>query len=389
MQPSRAGRCGAAIVLAASAAGTSVAVWAGTANAVDTPIEISANAIVFDPADVGTTQSRSIQVTNTGGSPFGPINMFGGAPPTAEFNASQNCQAQTLAPGASCQIDYSFTPSAAGTFADSSNFTISPTSSQSDGEDFAVSLSGVGVDPTATTTSTTSTSTTSSTSSAPTTTDPGSTTAAPETSAPPPSAAPTPPTGVAVPGPVVDGDALVVAQGVVEFPSGSYAWRRDLIGAAGWPLQLDGVGPSLLVADGAGPLLVTADGRSLALVDRHEATFLPIGLVARADPLDPSLSGQTSAFRLTFEASDDVGAFVPGEGPRDVNLVAALLQPSESVTVASEFPVIVVVGEGAVSAGQFTLAAGQSTVSGPTLTATAIGDAPALVYVGAVGGRVP
>ena len=107
-------------------------------------------------------------LTNTGGDPFGPINIFGGAPPTAEFNASQNCQGTTLPAGGSCNVNYSFSPGAAGTFNDTSSFTISETSSQSDGEDFSVSLAGVGFDPNATTTTesttTTSTTTTSSTS---------------------------------------------------------------------------------------------------------------------------------------------------------------------------------------------------------------------------------
>jgi hypothetical protein len=70
--------------------------------------------------------------------------MFGGAPPTQEFNASQNCQGVQLPPGGSCQITYSFSPGAPGTYSDMSNFTISETDSQGDGEDFSVSLTGRG-----------------------------------------------------------------------------------------------------------------------------------------------------------------------------------------------------------------------------------------------------
>jgi hypothetical protein len=54
-------------------------------------------------------------------------------------------------------VSYSFTPGADGTFTDMSNFTVSETSSQSDGEDFSVSLAGVGGAGTATTAATTST----------------------------------------------------------------------------------------------------------------------------------------------------------------------------------------------------------------------------------------
>lgn len=79
-----------------------------------------------------------------GGDPFGPINMFGGAPPTAEFNASQSCQGVTLAAAGTCEISYTFTPSADGPFTDTSSFTISETANQSDGFDFTVILMGCG-----------------------------------------------------------------------------------------------------------------------------------------------------------------------------------------------------------------------------------------------------
>src|SRR5690606_6114338 len=100
-------------------------------------------------------------------SPYGPINMFGGAPPTAEFDAAQSCQGATLPVGGSCSITYRFTPGATGTFSDSSNFTISDTPSQPDGSDFQVALRGTGIDPNATTTTTTAPATTT-TSAAPT-----------------------------------------------------------------------------------------------------------------------------------------------------------------------------------------------------------------------------
>ena len=121
------------------------------ASAVDTQIEIGAT-IDFGDVTVGSTKAIPVDLTNGGTDSFGPINIFGGAPPSPEFNASQNCQGNTLAAGASCQVTYSFQPGAPGTFNDESNFTVSETPSQSDGEDFSVSLTGRGV---VTTTSTT------------------------------------------------------------------------------------------------------------------------------------------------------------------------------------------------------------------------------------------
>lgn len=123
-----------------------LALTASGARAVDTDISVSATAIDFGSVNVGATATVSVTLTNTGGDPFGPINMFGGAPPSAEFNASQNCQAQTLPAGGSCSVTYSFTPTALGSFTDLSGFTISETASQSDGEDFNISLAGIGCD---------------------------------------------------------------------------------------------------------------------------------------------------------------------------------------------------------------------------------------------------
>ncbi len=120
------------------------------ARAVDTDMTISTTSVDFGQVNVGGQNSVSVTLTNTGGDPFGPINMFGGAPPTAEFNASQNCQAVTLAPGAFCSINYTFGPGTAGSFTDVSSFTLSETASQSDGEDFSVTLTGVAIDPNAT-----------------------------------------------------------------------------------------------------------------------------------------------------------------------------------------------------------------------------------------------
>ena len=119
-------------------------VLAPPAAAVDTDMAISTTAIDFGTVAVGATAQSSVTLTNTGGDPFGPINIFGGAPPTAEFNASQNCQANTLPAGGSCQVNYSFSPGAPGSYTDVSSFTISETASQSDGEDFSVSLAGTG-----------------------------------------------------------------------------------------------------------------------------------------------------------------------------------------------------------------------------------------------------
>jgi hypothetical protein len=121
------------------------ATFAPAASAVDTDMTISTTAIDFGSVAVGHTKQVAVTLTNTGGDSFTP-HMAGGAPPTPEFNASQNCQLVPLPPGGSCQITYSFSPGASGAYSDMSNFTISETDSQQDGEFFSVSLTGRGAD---------------------------------------------------------------------------------------------------------------------------------------------------------------------------------------------------------------------------------------------------
>ena len=100
----------------------------------------------FGNVDVGTTSPpRTTVITNTGSAPYGPITMFGGAPPGGQFSGSQNCQGATLAPGGTCSVFYTFSPTTAGTHNDSSLFVISQTTSQADGVQFTVALTGCGV----------------------------------------------------------------------------------------------------------------------------------------------------------------------------------------------------------------------------------------------------
>src|SRR5262245_51704278 len=113
------------------------------AKAVDTPIAISTTAIDFGQVNVGSTRTVAVTLTNTGTDPF-LVHMAGGAPSTPEFNASQHCELVTLPPGGSCNIVYTFSPTAPDVFNDFSAFNISETANP-DGEDFTVTLAGVGV----------------------------------------------------------------------------------------------------------------------------------------------------------------------------------------------------------------------------------------------------
>ncbi len=117
----------------------------GSTGGVDTDLSASTLQIDFGIVSVGATAGPiSVTLTNTGGDAFGPMDIFGGAPFTTEYGASQTCQGNTLAVGASCAINYTFTPASAGTFIDFSHFVISETGSQADGEDFNIALYGCG-----------------------------------------------------------------------------------------------------------------------------------------------------------------------------------------------------------------------------------------------------
>jgi hypothetical protein len=122
------------------------------------PLTVAPTDVSFPDTAVGETSSMAVVVTNVSPTALTP-NYAGGAPidPT-NFGGSQNCAGVSLAGGQSCQFTYTFTPSAPGPWSTSTTIDV-------DGQDFAISLHGTGVDAsnTTTTTSTTTTTTTTST----------------------------------------------------------------------------------------------------------------------------------------------------------------------------------------------------------------------------------
>ena len=96
----------------------------------------------FGEVEVGTTSAqRVVDVTNVG---IAQVVMSGaGGAPGGDFNGSQNCQGRTLAPGESCQMTFSYSPTSTGP--------ASATSSGSwNGQPFSIPLAGVGLAPGAT-----------------------------------------------------------------------------------------------------------------------------------------------------------------------------------------------------------------------------------------------
>ena len=267
-----------------------------TVDAVDTDMMISTTAVDFGEVNVGATGGPvAVTLTNTGGDPFGPITIFGGAPPTAEFNASQTCQGTTLPAGASCNVNYTFTPGATGSFNDTSSFTISETSSQSDGEDFSVTLAGVAVDPNATTTTTTPTTTTTST----TTTEPATTTDSSN--------------GTATTAPSGDGEQSTTSPLTTTVATTTTPLREPLTG------ELIEPRPALVVK------VDNVDAEPQSGLNQADIVFEEI------------VEGQATRFAAVFNSSEanPVGPIRSGR-TQDVNLLLSLNDPAIAYSGANE-----------------------------------------------------
>ena len=106
------------------------------------PFTVAPISLDFGSVYVGATASLPVTITNVSSVSQTP-NYAGGAPndPT-NFGGSQNCAGVTLAPGGSCAFTYDFTPTTVGSLSSSTTIGI-------DSENFQITMSGTGVEPTA------------------------------------------------------------------------------------------------------------------------------------------------------------------------------------------------------------------------------------------------
>ena len=297
------------------------------------PFTVTPTDVAFPDTAVGDTSSVPVVITNISSTSLTP-NYAGGAPndPT-NFGGSQNCAGVALSGGQSCQFTYTFTPTAPGPWTSSTTIDV-------DSESFAISLHGTGTD-SSTTTTTSSTSTTTSTTSPTTTTTTA--TSGSTSSTPGGSAVSTPLTTVVVAGaggPVAAGHAEVIAQGVVTFPDGAFVWETEHLSGPGLPFAFSASPPMFLVAGGPGGLLVQGTNGLLAVLGDGEGTYVASGSTGNAAAFP--IGATAAALRITFVGGSGPGAFVPGAGRRDVNIVRDVVAPGETFTVVSEFPVVVV-----------------------------------------------
>jgi hypothetical protein len=101
------------------------------------PFLISGTTLNFGDVGYGTTSpEQAVTITNVSGVAQTMSGAGGGA---GVFGGAQNCEGQTLAPGASCQMFYAFTPSSYGSVSGSTN-------GSWNGQNFDLSFEGDGVD---------------------------------------------------------------------------------------------------------------------------------------------------------------------------------------------------------------------------------------------------
>jgi len=338
------------------------------------PFQVAPTTLSFPDTPVGAMSSIDVVVTNLSPVPQTP-NFSGGAPlDAANFGGSQNCAGKTFAAGDTCSFTYTFTPSATGPWTTTTTIGVGS-------DNFPIAMSGTGLSASATTTTSSSPSTTTTTPSDSTTTSVGATTAP----------ATLPGELEVVPGPLAEGStAAVIAQGVVAFGAGGFVWDHEELEAADWPHTFTDSPAVFLADDGPDGVLVSTTGGSLALLDAGEATFVPAGSSGQASPIFDGAAA--TGHRITFVAGSGPGAFVPGEGRRDVNLIRGVVGPDETLEVSSPFPLLVVVTGGAVVDAlddDRPLSAGTVDTLGAHVVLRNDDAEPARVLVAAIGGPVP
>jgi len=103
----------------------------GTPQFLITPVSMN-----FGAVKVGqTSKPQTVTIENLANQPVVMSGAGGGA---GVFGGAQNCQGTTLAPGASCQMSYAFTPTAAGQVHGSTN-------GSWNGQAFSLAFAGTGL----------------------------------------------------------------------------------------------------------------------------------------------------------------------------------------------------------------------------------------------------
>lgn len=181
--------------------------------------------------------------------------------------------------------------------------------------------------------------------------------------------------------------AQVIAQGVVEFPAGPFAWDHDVLGPENWPYQFTDAPPAFYAAAGPDAVLMSGPAAPVALLDTGEAVFLPTGSSGSAAPtVDGAVA---TARRITFVAASDGATFTPGAGHRDVNLIGGVVAPGDALSLPSSFPALVIVVDGTIIGPDGHVLESASVTTLDRVELHNDGDVGARVIVAVIGSPVP
>jgi Abnormal spindle-like microcephaly-assoc'd, ASPM-SPD-2-Hydin len=106
----------------------------GTADAGTTLFQIAPTKVAFGNVPVGSSVTKTVSVKNISGT---SQVMSGSGGAAGVFGGVQNCQGNTLAPGSSCEMLYTFAPTATGVVTGS-------TSGSWNGQSYALNFSATG-----------------------------------------------------------------------------------------------------------------------------------------------------------------------------------------------------------------------------------------------------
>jgi Bacterial TSP3 repeat len=200
---------------------------------------------------------------------------------------------------------------------------------------------------------------------------------------------PAEPAPESTPEPIASAHSQVIAQGVVDFPDGQFAWTlaEEQVDQAG--TQVDPQGSQFILADDGALMVSSGDGRR-ALLAPGEAVYDPRSLPASLNAVDAAGASYWSILLIggQFEAAPTV--IEPGAGARDVNLVRDVLAPGESLSIPSTIPEFVLVTAETVTVADSGLpidAGASTTIVGGTALINA-GTEPATLVVVVIGDLV-
>ena len=178
------------------------------------------------------------------------------------------------------------------------------------------------------------------------------------------------------------GTLKVIAQGLVNFGDGPYAWTLGEIEVETTEHPSAAETATFLLAGDDSVHVHGTEGTWVRLA-AGEATFRHAGSTAAVQGDEPATVG---AIAVGPAAAGQTGTFTPGAGAHDVDLLRDVLAPGEALLLPAGLPAFVVLTGGAVDDTETTLESGSATLvaGGRSLTNPAEQDL-AIVVVAVIG----